>query len=499
MSSPAIMAIDQGTTSSRAMVFNPKGEILAVAQEPFAQMLPKDGWVEHDAEVIWATTLKVIREAALKAEAVSGPVLAIGITNQRETTIVWDRQNGKPLYPAIVWQDRRTAKVCSDLVAAGLASDIASRTGLIIDPYFSATKVAWILDNVPKARRRAETGQLAFGTVDSFLIWRLTGGKVHATDATNASRTSLYNIHLDQWDTDLLRIFNVPASVLPEVRDSAAAFGHTLRDILGYPVPILGVAGDQQAAAIGQCCFSKGQIKSTFGTGCFVLMNTGNEVIPSESRLLSTIAYRLNGTCTYALEGSIFIAGAAIQWLRDELGILKSAEASAALAASLSGNSGVYMVPAFTGLGAPYWDPDARGTICGLSRGTGPAELVRAALESVAYQTNDLLLAMAADGIHPTVLKVDGAMAANDWLMRFLANITTLNIERPSSMETTALGAAFLAGYQAGIYTSLEELTATWRCHRRFHPTMTGDERKMLLNGWRDAVGRTTPAPSLQH
>jgi glycerol kinase len=491
MSIPAILAIDQGTTSSRAIAFDLDSNIIAMSQQPFTQIYPRTGWVEHNPEDIWSTTLKVIRETAARVDAGPYRICAAGIANQRETTLVWDRENGQPIYNAIVWQDRRTAARCQTLDADGLSHIITSGTGLLIDPYFSATKVAWILDHVPGARQRAADGRLAFGTVDSFLIWRLTGGRVHATDATNASRTSLFNIHTNTWDEDLLRIFNVPKSVLPEVLDSSGNYGDTLPEIMGRSVPISGVAGDQQAATIGQCCFRSGQIKSTYGTGCFVLMNTGSQVVQSGSRLLSTIAYCLDGKNTYALEGTIFIAGAAVQWLRDNLGIIASASDTEALAANLENNRGVYMVPAFTGLGAPHWQPDARGAILGLGRDTGPAELVRAALESVAYQTWDLLAAMADDGVHPTVLKVDGGMSANNWLMQFLADITTLTIQRPEVMETTALGVAYLAGLHTGLFESLESISAQRRCHQQFHPAMKDRNQRALLSSWHDAVNRT--------
>ena len=491
MTPPVILAIDQGTTSSRAIVFDREGCVVALAQMPFEQLFPQEGWVEHRPETIWNTTLQVARQAMAEAVGKSCRVVAVGITNQRETTIVWDKQTGNPIYNAIVWQDRRTADDCTALARDGHEAVIADKTGLLIDPYFSATKIAWILDHVPGARGMAEKGRLAFGTVDSFLIWRLTGGKVHATDATNASRTALFNIHSGAFDDDLLRIFNVPASILPEVRDSAAYFGDTTEDLFGRPLPILGVAGDQQAAAMGQRCFNPGNIKSTYGTGCFVLMNTGHQILQSKNRLLSTIAYRLDGRDTYCLEGAIFNAGAIVQWLRDKLGIIDNASDTEAIAAQLDGNHGVYMVPAFTGLGAPYWQPDARGLLYGLCRDTGPAELVRAALESVAYQTHDLLLAMAKDGIRPTSLRVDGGMSGNNWVMQFLADIVSLPIERPEMMETTALGAAWLAGYKAGVYDSLGALPTTWRSETRFEPTMREEARIGLLEGWRNAINRT--------
>ncbi len=488
MSQNLILAIDQGTTSSRAIVFSPAGDIFSVVQEEFPQIYPAEGWVEHDPEMIWETTLAVALEAMETAEAKGGTVVAIGITNQRETTIVWDRTSGKPIANAIVWQDRRTADVCRQLKADGVADTVRDKTGLLLDPYFSATKAAWLLDHVEGARRRAEAGKLAFGTVDAFLLWRLTGGKEHATDATNASRTSLYNIRTNAWDDELLRIFNVPRSCLPEVRDCAADFGVTDKNLFGREIPILGIAGDQQAAAIGQCCFSPGETKSTYGTGCFVLVQTGAEMILSQNRLLSTIAYRLDGKTTYAVEGSIFVAGAAVQWLRDGLGLIKHAADTEGLARGISGTQGVYLVPAFTGLGAPHWAPGARGAIFGMMRSTRKAELVRAALESVAYQTADLFAALAQDDISPTTVKVDGGMVMNDWMVQFLADIVGVDVQRPKVMETTALGAAALAGLQAGLYGSLDDFAKVWQEDARFSATMAPDEKEKLLQGWRHAV-----------
>lgn len=488
---PCILAIDQGTTSSRAIVFDRTGKSVAVAQQEFAQHYPDDGWVEHDPEEIWRTVLATAREAFAAAEKAGGEIAAIGITNQRETTILWDRATAKPIYNAIVWQDRRTAKACNALRDAGHEADIAERTGLVLDPYFSASKAAWILDHVEGARARAEAGEIAFGTVDSFLIARLTGGTSHVTDATNASRTSLYNIHENKWDETLAGYFKVPQSCLPDVLDCAAGFGMTDAEIFGRPIPISGVAGDQQAAAIGQACFNPGDIKSTYGTGCFVLAHTGDKALASENKLLTTIAYRLDGKTAYALEGSIFIAGAAIQWLRDELGIIKDASETTALAESIDSNEGVYLVPAFTGLGAPHWAPDARGAIYGLTRGAGRAHLVRAALEAVTYQTADLMTAMAKDGVAPKCLRVDGGMVANDWAMQFLADILDLPIERPRVLETTALGAAYLAGLQAGIFESTEEIAERWRLDARFQPAMAAEERSKNLGGWTDALRRT--------
>lgn len=485
-----ILAIDQGTTSSRAIVFDARANIIAVAQQEFKQYYPQNGWVEHDPEDIWSTVLAVSREAIKSAEEKGGTVVAIGITNQRETTIVWDKTSGKPIYNAIVWQDRRTADICRQLKQDNHEAGIQERTGLLLDPYFSATKVAWILDHVEGAREKANAGELAFGTVDCFLLSRLTAGGQHATDATNASRTSLYNIHTGEWDEKLLNLFNVPREMLPEVKDCAADYGLSLKSRFGREIPILGIAGDQQAAAIGQACFNVGETKSTYGTGCFVLMNIGRNPVLSKHRLLTTLAYQLNGEATYALEGSIFIAGAAVQWLRDELKMIESAEESEVLAASIEDTNGVYLVPAFTGLGAPYWEPDARGALVGLSRGAGRAEVVRAALESVCYQTQDLISAMAADANLPSCIRVDGGMAANHWTMQYLANILNVEIDKPKVTETTALGVAFLAGLQAGIYTSLDEIRSAWQRDKRFTPNMSEELRAEKLAGWKCAVAK---------
>ena len=491
MSKPCILAIDQGTSSSRALVFDGAAGVVAMAQREFPQLYPADGWVEHDPEAIWETTLATARRAFAEAEGRGYTVAAIGITNQRETTLVWERDSGKPIHHAIVWQDRRTAEVCKSLAGRGVGDAIQRATGLLLDPYFSATKIAWILDHVKGARARAEAGKLAFGTVDSFLIWRLTGGRVHATDATNASRTSLFNIHTQAWDPELLEIFQVPAAGLPEARDCAADYGMSDAKWFGREIPLLGVAGDQQAAAIGQCCFAPGMIKSTYGTGCFVLLHTGETALLSGNRLLTTVAYRLDGKTAYALEGSIFIAGAAVQWLRDGLGVIDKAADTGPLAAGLADNGGVYLVPAFTGLGAPHWNPDARGAIFGLTRGTERAHLARAALESVCYQTHDLFAAMADDGAETTALRVDGGMVANDWLAQFLADALGLPVTRPRVMETTALGAAYLAGRQAGVFGSPQEFSGLWRAEAEFQPRMAAAEREKLLAGWRAAVKRT--------
>ena len=483
-----ILSIDQGTTSSRAMLFDTDGRACFTAQHEFTQHFPHNGWVEHDAEEIWETTLMAIRQALEKASLEARPIAAIGITNQRETTVVWDRSTGKPIYHAIVWQDRRTAEFCESLRTDELEPVITGKTGLLLDPYFSASKIHWILENVAGARERAQRGELAFGTIDSFLIWRLTGGKVHATDATNASRTMLFNIHQQQWDSDLLEIFSIPASMLPTVYDCAADYGHTQADLLGAAIPITGVAGDQHAALIGQACFETGMIKSTYGTGCFMIVNTGQEALPSHNRLLTTVGYRLNGKTTYALEGSIFIAGAAVQWLRDGIGIINSAGETEAIAKSLTGNDGVYLVPAFTGLGAPHWDPKARGGVFGLTRDTGPAQLVRATLESIGYQTCDLLDAKRRDGIAPMRLRVDGGMVQNDWLCRFLADILDLTVERPVETETTALGAAYLAGLHIGLFSSTADIARKWKSEFEFNPNMPKAERDQLLAGWHSAI-----------
>ncbi|WP_438985711.1 glycerol kinase GlpK [Aequoribacter sp.] len=484
----AILAIDQGTTSSRAMIFDSDTEIVALAQREFAQHYPNDGWVEHDPEEIWQTTLEVSREVVQQRQDLS--IAALGITNQRETTVVWDRQTGAAIYPAIVWQDRRTADVCARLSASGRGEIVHDKTGLLLDPYFSATKIAWILDHVDGARERAERGELAFGTIDSFLIWRLTDGKVHATDATNASRTSLYNIHTGEWDSELLDIFNVPAAVLPSVKNCDDDYGTTAPGILPIELPIRGVAGDQQAAAIGQCCFSAGDIKSTYGTGCFVLLNTGTEAIRSDNKLLTTVAFQLDGQRSYALEGSIFVAGAAVQWLRDGLKLIDSAPQSEALAQSLASNEGVYLVPAFTGLGVPYWRPDVRGAVFGLTRATTPAHFARATLESIAYMTHDLFAAMARDGIEPKSLRVDGGMVANNWLCQFLSDVLAIEVIRPRVLETTALGAAYLAGRSTGVFGDRDNFAALWHSQRQFFPAMEELARSKLLEGWHSAVSK---------
>ena len=483
-----ILSIDQGTTSSRAMLFDENGRAAFTSQREFTQHFPKDGWVEHDPEEIWSTTLEVVRDALYQANSEQRKIAAIGITNQRETTVVWDRASGKTIYNAIVWQDRRTAEFCDELRQQGHEAEVTAKTGLLLDPYFSGTKINWILDNVSGARARAEKGELAFGTIDSFLIWRLTGGESHVTDATNASRTLLFNIHQQCWDSELLELLSVPESLLPAVLDCAADFGTTHKDLFGSRIPIAGVAGDQQAALVGQACFEPGMIKSTYGTGCFMILNTGEQALVSNNKLLTTVGYRLNGKTTYALEGSIFVAGAAVQWLRDGLGIIDSAEQTEALAASLNSNHGVYLVPAFTGLGAPHWDPDARGAIFGITRDTGPAQLVRATLESVCYQTFDLLEAKRRDGLSPTRLRVDGGMVQNNWLCQFLADLLGIVVERPQQTETTALGAAYLAGLQTGIFTSIEDIAGRWQTDREFAPSMDKSAANLLLADWHEAV-----------
>jgi len=494
-----ILAIDQGTTSSRAIVFDRRLRSVAVAQKEFRQYFPKPGWVEHDLEEIWTSVVSTCRSAIRKAGIKPADIAAIGITNQRETVAVWNRKTGKPIHRAIVWQDRRTAEICEKLRHAGHETGITARTGLLVDAYFSGTKIGWLLDRVKGARQRAERGDLAFGTIDSFLIWRLTGGRRHVTDATNASRTLLFNIHKGDWDDTLHEILDVPKGLMPEVLDCAAEFGVTDKPILGAEIPILGVAGDQQAATVGQACFEPGMVKSTYGTGCFALLNTGAQAVRSRNRLLTTIAYQLDGQRTYALEGSIFIAGAAVQWLRDGLKIIKRASDSGALAAKADSLQPVYMVPAFVGLGAPYWDPEARGAIYGITRGTTRAEFARAALESVAYQTRDLLDAMhgdwTADGSAESILRVDGGMVASDWSMQFLADILDAPVDRPKILETTAIGAAYLAGYRAGLYPAPKDFAKSWKVDRRFKPRMKESERARKLAGWRDAVSRTLSRP----
>ncbi|GIZ11232.1 glycerol kinase GlpK [Pseudomonas sp. NCCP-436] len=486
-----LLAIDQGTTSSRAIIFNDQGLPVARAQQEFRQYFPQDGWVEHDGREIWLSSLAVCKEAISVSGLDPSAISAIGITNQRETTLVWDARSGEPIHPAIVWQDRRTAEYCAALKEQGHEAMVTERTGLLIDPYFSATKLRWILHNVPGARERAQRGELRFGTVDSFLLWHLTGGKVHRTDASNASRTLMFNIHTQQWDAELLQLFDIPTSLLPEVLDCAAEFGQTEAGLLGASIPVLGMAGDQQAALIGQACFEPGMVKSTYGTGCFMVQNTGEHPVSSRNRLLTTVGYRLNGKVTYAVEGSIFVAGAAVQWLRDGIKLISHARDSEALAEATGEASGVYLVPAFTGLGAPYWDPKARGAIFGLTRDTGIKEIVTAGLQSVCYQTRDLLEAMRQDGAAaPSALRVDGGMVENNWVMQFLADILGVSVERPEVTETTALGVAYLAGLQLGLYPNLAAIASHWHRQQRFEPRMQADQRERLYAGWLDAVKR---------
>ncbi|EKF43731.1 glycerol kinase [Nitratireductor indicus C115] len=489
-----ILAIDQGTTSSRAIVFDGGMKAIATGQKEFPQHYPDSGWVEHDPEDIWKSVVSTVRSALRKAKIGAGDVAALGITNQRETIVVWEKETGKPIHNAIVWQDRRTAPLCEKLKKKGLEALFSRKTGLLLDPYFSGTKLAWILDHVKGARRRAEKGEILAGTIDSFLIWRLTGGAVHATDATNASRTLLYNIKTSEWDEELLKLLDVPRAMLPEVRDSADDYGATVSRLFGQAIPIRGVAGDQQAAVIGQACFEPGMLKATYGTGCFAVLNTGEALVRSKNRLLTTIAYRLNGKTTYALEGSIFVAGAAVQWLRDGLKVIGKAAHSGELADKADPNQHLYLVPAFVGLGAPYWDADARGAIFGLTRNSGPAEFARATLESVAYQTHDLLAAMRRDwkdGAEKTVLRVDGGMVASDWTMQCVADMLDAPVDRPTVLETTALGAAWLAGSHTGVWPDAREFSESWSLDRRFLPKMEAVERRSKLKGWRDAVRRT--------
>ena len=489
-----ILAIDQGTTSTRAILFDAKMAPIASAQEEFQQHFPKSGWVEHDPKDLWATTAGTCRAAIERAGLSSADVAAIGITNQRETTVVWDKKTGAPVYNAIVWQDRRTADYCRDLRDAGHGEMISDRTGLLVDPYFSGTKLRWILENVDGARTRAENGELLFGTVDSYLIWKLTGGKVHATDATNAARTMLYDIRKGRWSSTICDLLGIPMAMLPEVKDCAADFGTTRADLFGREIPICGVAGDQQAATVGQACFKPGMLKSTYGTGCFALLNTGDTPVVSKNRLLTTIAYQLDGKPTYALEGSIFVAGAVVQWLRDGLQIIKDAAVTQSLAEQADPHQNVILVPAFVGLGAPYWDAECRGAVFGLTRGSGPAEMAMAALESVGYQTRDLLEAMSADwqadGVQPT-LRVDGGMSANDWAMQFLSDIIAAPVDRPKVLETTALGAAWLAGMHAGIYPDQDTFAESWALDKQFTPQMEEPKRAEKYAAWKRAIKAT--------
>lgn len=490
-----IMAIDQGTTSSRAIIFDASGRRISTSQEEYPQHYPHDGWVEHEPEDLWQTCLNACRAALKQSGLQASAIRAIGISNQRETTLLWDRSTGRPVHRAIVWQDRRTSDYCrllaKELARQGQPDLIQEKTGLLPDPYFSASKIRWVLEEVPGARHAAESGQLAFGTVDTWLLWKLTGGRCHRTDATNASRTMLFNIHTQQWDAELLKLFDIPAALLPEVHDSAASFGTCEKELFGAAIPITGMAGDQQAAAFGQCCFSPGMAKSTYGTGCFLLVNTGSEALQSRHRLLTTVACRLNGETSYALEGSIFMAGATMQWLRDQMKLFDDVRDTEALARSASEDSPVLLVPAFTGLGAPWWDADARGAIYGLTRDTGIPDIVAAALLSVCYQTRDLQEAMAADGQRPLTLRVDGGMANNDFTMQHLADLLNCDVDRPRNTETTALGAAWLAGLQAGVHESLDDIAALWQLEQRFLPQRNDHWRDRRYARWLDAVQRT--------
>ncbi|MCL3883544.1 glycerol kinase GlpK [Marivita sp. GX14005] len=493
-----ILAIDQGTTSTRAILFDDSLTAVSSAQEEFDQHYPASGWVEHDPSDLWSTTAATCRSAIEKAGASGEDIAAIGITNQRETTLVWDCKTGKPVFNAIVWQDRRTSDMCKSLKADGFEDVVTGRTGLLLDPYFSGTKLAWILDNVDGVRARAEAGDLAFGTVDSWLVWNLTGGKHHVTDATNAARTMLYDIHKGRWSKTICERLGIPISLLPEVKDCAAEFGETRADLFGRAIPILGIAGDQQAATVGQACFAPGMLKSTYGTGCFALLNTGDTPVRSANRLLTTIAYQLDGKPTYALEGSIFIAGAVVQWLRDGLRLIRDAKETQPLAERADDGQGVVMVPAFTGLGAPYWNAECRGAIFGLTRNSGPEEFARAALESVGYQTRDLLEAMKADwsgtaaqGAETATLRVDGGMSASDWTMQFLSDVIDAPVERPEVLETTAMGAAWLAGHKAGVLPDMERFAAGWRADGRFEPAMDASTREAKYAAWKRAVAAT--------
>ncbi len=489
-----ILAIDQGTTSSRAILFDANMQVSATSQQEFKQYFPNSGWVEHDPKDIWSTTVKTCRHVMNRVNYSNQNIIAIGITNQRETTLVWDKQTGEPIYNAIVWQDRRTTQYCEAIKAAGHETLISQKTGLLVDPYFSATKLRWLFDNVDGAYQKAKDGKLLFGTIDCYLIWKLTGGKTHATDATNAARTMLYNIREGKWDKEICEIFDIPLAILPEVKDCSADFGKTDKLLFGHEIPIYGVAGDQQSAAMGQACFKPGMLKSTYGTGCFALLNTGSQLVSSKNRLLGTIAYQFNGQPTYAIEGSIFNAGTVVQWLRDGLKLIDNAGQAQKLAEQADPEQRIYMVPAFTGLGAPYWDAECRGAIYGLTRNTGPAEFARAALESVAYQTRDLLEAMHGDWGDQNVnsiLRVDGGMAASDWTIQFLANILGVAVDRPEILETTALGAAWLAGVQAGFYPSQQEFAKNWMLEQRFNAVMDDGQRNQLYMGWKEAVNRT--------
>tara|TARA_B100000519_G_scaffold200685_1_gene214417 strand:+ start:192 stop:1670 length:1479 start_codon:yes stop_codon:yes gene_type:complete len=486
-----ILSIDQGTTSTRSILFDLKGKPVFVSQKEFKQYYPKDGWVEHNPEEIWVTTKKVIKEIINKNKKIKGNILTIGITNQRETTLLWDSKTGKCIYNAIVWQDRRTTNLCNKLKKKGLENLIKSRTGLLLDPYFSATKIKWIIENIPSAKKLLKKNRLLFGTIDTYLIWKLTKGKIHATDSTNASRTMLFNIKKNCWDKKILKLLKIPESILPNVKNSADNFGFTDKSITKKSYPINGVIGDQQAATVGQSCFQKGSTKITFGTGAFIIMNTGNNKINSKNKLLSTICYRINNRTTFALEGSIFIAGASVQWLRDKLKIIKSTKITEKISKKQINNNNVYLVPAFTGLGAPYWKPNVRGILTGLTRDTGRNEIIRATLESVAYQTSDLLNAMKKDGLKPSVIKVDGGMANNYWFIQFLTDILNIKVLKPKVYETTSLGAAVMAGYYIGVYKSLSDITRNCKFDKKFVPKIVHKNRLKLLNGWHRAIRKT--------
>ena len=488
-----VLSIDQGTTSSRGVIFDKNYEIVSIGQKEFTQFFPDSGWVEHDPEEIWMSTLESCRSALKESKIEPSQIRAVGITNQRETTVVWDKVTGKPIYNAIVWQDRRTSDQCQNLKDLGHESLVNEKTGLLLDPYFCATKIAWILDNVSEARQKANEGQLLFGTIDCFLMWRLSNQQIHSTDATNACRTMLYNIHDGCWDEDLLKLFNIPSSMLPKVCDNAADFGKVDESIFGSEIPITASIGDQPSALVGQACFQPGMVKSTYGTGCFVLINTGYEPVKSNNKLLTTLAFQVNGKTCYALEGSIFVAGAAVQWLRDGLKFIESAQESESLAMQADDSQDVYLVPAFVGLGAPYWDPDCRGALFGMTRNTGPAEITKATLESVCYQTSDLLSAIAKDLGEGklSAIRVDGGMAASNWTMQMLSDLVELPVDRPKNLETTALGAAYLAGMQIGFYPSMSDFSDSWQSDSQFNSKMTSDSRERKLAGWKDAVKRT--------
>ena len=486
-----IISIDAGTTSNRSILFDLKGNPVFSSQKEFTQYFPKNGWVEHDPEEIWKTTTKTLKEVIQKAKKLKGKILSIGITNQRETTVLWDKKTGKTVYKAIVWQDRRTEDYCKKLRKLNKDTAIFNKTGLLIDPYFSATKIKWILDNIPNAKKLMTKNQLLFGTIDTFLIWRLTKSKVHATDATNASRTMIYNITSNRWDDTILKLLKIKKNILPEVKDCADDFGQTHSSITGKSIPINGVVGDQQSATIGQCCFEPGSLKSTYGTGAFVLLNTGSKKIYSKNRLLTTIAYRINGKTTYAMEGSIFIAGAGVQWLRDRMKFFNKASETEKIVKSLKSNNDIYLVPAFTGLGAPYWDANSRGVLSGITRDTSPKEIVRATIEAVAYQTHDLFEAMKHDGLRPKIVKVDGGMVMNNWFSQFLSDVVNVKVLRPKVQETTALGAAFMAGLHIGVYKSLKDISRNWHEDKKFSPKMSKQSRSSLLKGWIKAIKRT--------